>query len=101
MHRAATIPLSLSRMGLEELRGAKRVVGFRETQRAIERGRAKKVFVALDVDEDLREAIVALAQEKGVPLEYVPSARELGRFCGIEVRSSCAAIVEEERYADH
>lgn len=88
-------------MGLEELRGTKRVVGFRETQRAIERGRAKKVFVALDVDEAIREAIAALARERNIPLEYVPSAQELGRVCGIEVRSSCAAIVEEDGYADH
>ncbi|MCS7242381.1 MAG: ribosomal L7Ae/L30e/S12e/Gadd45 family protein [Candidatus Caldatribacterium sp.] len=87
-------------MGLEELRGARRVVGFRETQRAIERGRAKKVFVALDVDETLREAVVALARAKNIPLEYVPSAQELGRVCGIEVRSSCAAIVEEDGYAN-
>lgn len=87
-------------MGLEELRGAKRVVGFRETQRALERGKAKKVFVALDVDEHLRESIAALAQEKNVPLEYVPSAQELGRICGIDVRSSCAAIIKEDGYAD-
>lgn len=83
-------------MGLEELRTAKRVVGFKETQRAIERGKAKKVFVALDVDEMIRETIVALAREKNIALEYVPSAQELGRICGIEVRSSCAAIVEDK-----
>lgn len=81
-------------MGIEELRQAKRVVGMKETQRAIERGRAKKVFVALDIDENVRGAIVALAQKNGIPLEYVESARDLGRICGIEVRSSCAAIVE-------
>jgi|UniRef100_A0A7V3YGA2 large subunit ribosomal protein L7A len=84
-------------MGLEELRTAKRVVGMRETQRAIERGRAKKVFVALDVDAPIREAIVTLARAKNVPVEYVENARELGRVCGIEVRSSCAAIVEEQK----
>lgn len=88
-------------MGLEELRGARRVVGFRETQRAIERGRAKKVFIALDVDADIREAVTALAREKNIPFEFVPSAQELGRVCGIEVRSSCAAIVEEDGYANH
>lgn len=80
-------------MGIEELRQAKRAVGMKETQRAIEQGRAKKVFVALDVDENVRGVIVALAQGRGIPLEYVESARELGRICGIEVRSSCAAIV--------
>lgn len=84
-------------MGLEELRTSKKVVGMREVQRAIERGRAKRVFVALDVDEEIRRTIVVLAQKKNVPLEYVESARELGRACGIEVRSSCAAIIEEEQ----
>jgi len=81
----------------ELLHRAQRVVGMRATERALKKGVVERVFIALDVEEILRKRIETLAKEKGVPIEYVPKAQELGRMCGIEVSSSCAAILKNVR----
>ena len=67
---------------------------MRATERAIQRGEAKKVYLAMDVDRKIREKIEALAKEKGIEIEWVSSAKELGRACGIEVASSCVAVLD-------
>jgi large subunit ribosomal protein L7A len=81
-------------MGFEELRLVRKAVGMRATERAIQRGEAKKVYLAMDVDRKIREKIETLAKEKGIEIEWVFSAKELGRACGIEVASSCVAVLD-------
>lgn len=82
-------------LGIEELRGKEVAVGKRETERAIKKNRAKKVFLARDVDEEVIKRLVDLAEERGIPWEYVPLAKDLGLACGIEIEASCAAIIED------
>ncbi|MEN3185922.1 MAG: ribosomal L7Ae/L30e/S12e/Gadd45 family protein [Atribacterota bacterium] len=81
-------------MGLEELKYARKVVGLRATEKAIQRGKAKKVYLAMDVEKKIRERIESLAKERRVEVEYVDLAETLGRVCGIEVASSCAALLD-------
>lgn len=80
-------------MGLEELKCAGKVVGLRATERAIQRGNVKKIYLAMDVEKRIRERIEGLAKERQIEVEYVSSAETLGRACGIEVASSCAALL--------
>ncbi len=80
-------------MVFEELKFARKAVGMRATERAIQRGEAQKIYLALDVEKRIQERIEALAKEKGIEVERVSSAKELGRACGIEVASSCAALL--------
>lgn len=82
-------------MGIEELKGKKVVVGKRETERAIKKNKAKKVFLARNVDEEIIKGLADLAEEKSIPWEYVPLAKDLGLACGIEIEASCAAIIED------
>jgi len=84
-------------MALKELGESGRVVGMRQTLKALQRDRVSKVFVASDVDDEILEEVISLAKEKNVPLEYVDSSAELGKACGIEVGASCAAILKKER----
>lgn len=81
-------------MGLEELKCADKVVGLRATERAIQRGKVKKIYLATDVEKSIRERIESLAKERRIEVEYVSSAETLGRACGIEVASSCAALLD-------
>ena len=70
--------------------------GVNETTKAIERGTAKLVVIAEDVNpEEIVMHLPVLCEEKQVPYTYVPSKEELGRAAGIEVAASSVAVVEE------
>lgn len=69
--------------------------GTNETTKAVERGLAKLVVIAEDVDpEEIVMHLPPLCEEKGVPYVYVPSKKELGAACGIQVAAASAAIIE-------
>lgn len=69
--------------------------GINESTKAIERGIAKFVVVAEDVDPpEIIMHFPALCEEKKIPLLKVPSKSELGRAAGIEVSTSAVAIVD-------
>lgn len=70
--------------------------GTNEVTKAVERGTAKLVVVAEDVDP---KAIVMhlkpLCEQKGVPYVTVKSKKELGASVGLKVNCASAAIVNE------
>ena len=69
--------------------------GTNETTKAIERGQAKLVVIAEDVDPpEIVAHLPPLCEEKGVPYVYVPSKGELGSAAGIDVPSAAVAIAE-------
>jgi large subunit ribosomal protein L7Ae len=70
--------------------------GVNEVTKAIERGVAKLVVMAQDVDpEEVMMHLPVLCDEKNVPYSYVPSKSELGKAAGIEVQTSSVAIIQE------
>lgn len=65
--------------------------GTNETTKAIERGVAKLVIIAEDVEpKEVVMHLPPLCEEKKIPYVFVPSKMELGRSAGIDV--ACAAI---------
>ncbi|MGI5963694.1 MAG: ribosomal L7Ae/L30e/S12e/Gadd45 family protein [Lawsonibacter sp.] len=78
---------------ISELSKELKVVGAKQTKRALADGRAKKLFFALDADPRVTEPLVHLAEERCIPVEEVPSMKELGIACGIAVGSAVAALV--------
>ncbi len=72
--------------------------GVNETTKAIERGIAKLVVVAKDVQpEEIVMHIPALCKEKKAPYIFVDSKEELGKAVGLEVSTASVAVVEEGR----
>ena len=69
---------------LESLKTAKKVVGCKQTRRAIQEGRASVLFLADDALE---------ATMQGIEIVRAPTMTALGRHCGISVSAACAAIV--------
>ena len=67
------------------------VIGYKQVLKSVKSGACKKIFIAVDCSSDMSETV--LGEAKGIPTENVPSMRELGRECGIDVPASCAAIV--------
>jgi large subunit ribosomal protein L7Ae len=70
--------------------------GVNEVTKAIERGVAKLVVMAQDVEpEEVMMHLPVICDEKNIPYSYVPSKSELGKAAGLEVPTSSVAIVEE------
>lgn len=78
---------------LTQLEHAGKVVGVKQTRRALNDGRAKTVFLAQDADPALTEPLAELAGSKEVPVIWTEHMKELGKACGIAVGSAVAAIV--------
>ena len=78
---------------IPELNTPDKVVGAKQTKRALSDGRAKKLFLAADADPRVTEPLARLAQEKGIVVEEVSAMKELGVACGIAVGSAAAALV--------
>ncbi len=69
--------------------------GINEATKAIERGLAKLVVAATDVDpKEIIMHLKPLCEEKGIPYVEVSSKKDLGKACGIDVACSAAAIVD-------
>ncbi len=69
--------------------------GTNETTKAVERGVAKLVLIAEDVDPPQVVAhIPILCEERKIPYLYVPSKLELGKSVGLDVGSAAASITD-------
>jgi large subunit ribosomal protein L7Ae len=69
--------------------------GTNEVTKAVDKGKAKLVVIAMDVDpEEVVMHLPPLCEEKGAPYTYVPSKLELGKASGIEVQAAAVAIVD-------
>ncbi len=83
-------------MQLERLKAAKqKTVGLKQTQKALEKGLAKIIFIADDAELHVTKPLLKLCSERAVPVEPVATMEELGKACGIEVGAATAAILEE------
>ncbi|OWZ84496.1 L7Ae/L30e/S12e/Gadd45 family ribosomal protein [Natranaerobius trueperi] len=80
-------------MSLEKLNQAKeKVVGVKETLRAIDEGEAKTIYIAKDADENIVKPLKLKCEEKQIDIVQVTSMKELGEAAGIEVKATSACI---------
>lgn len=79
---------------LEQLKTAKFVVGVKQTKKAVKEGLAQTVLLADDAEQRVIRPIIDLCSQTGTNVVTVPSMRELGIACGIEVGAATAAIIE-------
>ena len=77
-----------------DLQGKRLVVGTKQLRKALENGRAKKVWLAENADPAITEPLEALCRNRHVAYTWVPSKQDLGIACGIEVGASAAAAVD-------
>lgn len=93
------IPKEVSDAAYEALRQARQTgkvrKGTNETTKAIERGVAKLVVIAEDVEPpEVVAHLPILCDERSVPYLYVPSKAQMGPALGIDVGAASACIVE-------
>lgn len=81
---------------MQELKTShKRIVGLKQTVKAIKNGTAKKVYIAQDSDEFIKESVLDACKDKSLQIIYVSSMKELGDACGIDIGASTAAIAND------
>jgi len=69
--------------------------GTNETTKATERGLAKLVIIAEDVDpKEIVMHLPILCKEKNIPFVYVPSKKDLGAAAGLRTQAASVAIID-------
>ena len=69
-------------------------IGYKQSLRALSEGKAEKLLIAADVDEKMTAALKKAADGHSIPVTEVPTMRELGEICAIDVGSSCAVVLK-------
>lgn len=77
---------------LDELKTAKKIVGSKQSIKAVEAASVKKAFVAEDADAKVIDQFIQICKDHGVTIEYVETMKELGKACGIDVGAAVAVI---------
>ncbi|MGI6450888.1 MAG: ribosomal L7Ae/L30e/S12e/Gadd45 family protein [Desulfitobacteriia bacterium] len=72
-----------------------KVIGIKQTSRALENGKVSKVYIAKDADSRILKPIVEMCKARQVHVQEVASMSELGKACGIKVGAAVAAILEK------
>ena len=65
-----------------------KVVGLAQSLRAIEEGKAEKVFLAADVDTGIIEKVRTACEKANVPVVMAESKKQLGKESGIDVAAA-------------
>ncbi|HBE78923.1 MAG TPA: 50S ribosomal protein L7Ae-like protein [Firmicutes bacterium] len=72
-----------------------KIIGLKQTLRAIQQDHVSAVYMANDVEEHILRKISGPCQEKQIPLIKTSlTQKELGRLCQIEVGAAIVGIIE-------
>ncbi len=72
-----------------------KVVGIKQTAKALKNNLGSKLYVAKDADMKLLEPILKIAADKSLEIEEIDTMKELGVLCGIDVSAATALIIKE------
>lgn len=68
----------------------KKIVGMKQTLKAVDKDKVKVVFIAKDADEHVIRPLIKACQEKGLEIVYVDTMQQLGQLCGIQIGAAAA-----------
>jgi large subunit ribosomal protein L7A len=74
-----------------------KIIGLKQTLRAIQQDRVQTVYIADDIDEHIARQITEICRQKEISL--VPAninQKEMGRLCQIEVGAAVVSLVKQE-----
>ena len=81
---------------LEELKAREKVVGVKQSRRAVREGLALRVFLAADADPALTGPIRELCEERGVAVSEEHTMERLGQAAGIQVGAAVVALLKKD-----
>ena len=78
---------------ISELASLDKVIGVKQSRKAIREGRAKRVFLACDADPAITDPVAEACHTAGIPAEDRYTMAQLGHACQITVGASVVAIL--------
>lgn len=81
---------------LNELAAMEKVIGVKQSRRAVRDGLARQVFLAADADPALTEPLLQQCREQEIPVELRFTMRELGQAAGIQVGAAVVALLKKD-----
>ncbi|MGO5028521.1 ribosomal L7Ae/L30e/S12e/Gadd45 family protein [Candidatus Agathobaculum pullicola] len=78
---------------LSELRTAHKVIGVKQSKKAIRDGKAAEVFVALDAEKRVVGPVYELCSETDTKLTEITTMTELGDAAGIDVGAAVVTVL--------
>ncbi|MBC7959080.1 MAG: ribosomal L7Ae/L30e/S12e/Gadd45 family protein [Vallitaleaceae bacterium] len=79
---------------MHDLDNGPRVVGTKQTLRALENGTVVKLYVASNAQKQVTLRTIEIAESKNIPIVYVETMEELAKACDVEVKTATAAIIK-------
>ena len=79
---------------LEKLRAQEKVIGVKQSRRAVLSELVQLVFIASDADPALTEPLESMCLQREIPVIDRFTMRELGQAAGIQVGASVAAVLK-------
>lgn len=80
---------------LTALSNSKHIAGAKQIRKAVRAGTVERVYLAKDADDRVTAPLEELCRQTGTLMTWVPTMRELGAACGIEVATACAGMLRE------
>lgn len=78
---------------LSELRTAHKVIGVKQSKKAIRDGAAAEVYIALDAERRVTGPIYELCSETNTRISEITTMAELGDAAGIDVGAAVVTIL--------
>ena len=78
---------------ISELASQNKVIGVKQSRKAIREGRAKRVYLACDADPAITDPVAESCAAAGIPMEDSHTMAQLGQACRITVGASVVAIL--------
>ena len=79
---------------LEQLRAAEKVIGAKQSRRAVRDALAQQVFLACDADPALTDPIAQQCDTAQVPVSRDFTMKELGQAAGIHVGAAVVTLLK-------
>jgi len=81
---------------IELLKKKEKVVGLKQTKKAVEQDRLELVFVASDADKRIVDPIIKLCESKGIKVNTENTMKQLRKAAGIDVGAAIAGILRSD-----
>ena len=76
-----------------ELSAQKKVVGVKQSRRALQDGLARRIYLACDADPAVTRPLAEAAAAAGIPVESGHTMAQLGKACRIAVGAAVVATL--------
>lgn len=78
---------------ISELASQDKVIGVKQSRKAIREGRAREVYLACDADPAITEPVAQSCGAAGIPVNMEHTLAQLGHACRITVGASVVVVL--------